>query len=66
MWIETELRAVESTMGRPLVFALNGERVELAEVDPRTTLLQYIRSQPSLQGTKFACGEGSIQREETI
>ncbi|CAM6091193.1 unnamed protein product [Calypogeia fissa] len=45
-------------MGRPLVFALNGERVALTEVDPRTTVLQYIRSQPNLQGTKFACGEG--------
>jgi xanthine dehydrogenase iron-sulfur cluster and FAD-binding subunit A len=47
-------------MGRPLVFALNGERVELEAVDPRTTLLSYIRSQPGLTGTKQGCGEGNI------
>lgn len=43
---------------RPLVFALNGERVELASVDPSTTLLSYIRTESRFKGTKRGCGEG--------
>ena len=44
---------------RPLVFALNGSRVELAEVDPSLTLLTYIRTRTGLRGTKRGCGEGN-------
>ncbi|XP_024376895.1 probable aldehyde oxidase 3 [Physcomitrium patens] len=43
---------------RPLVFALNGQRVELSSVDPATTLLSYIRSETPFKGTKRGCGEG--------
>lgn len=42
---------------RPLVFALNGERVELHNVDPATTLLSYIRSETRFKGPKRGCGE---------
>lgn len=43
-----------------LVFYLNGSRISLpgSSLDPDTTLLQFIRSQPGLQGTKLGCGEG--------
>ncbi|KAG0608809.1 hypothetical protein M758_8G134400 [Ceratodon purpureus] len=43
---------------RPLVFALNGERVELRDVDPATTVLHYIRSATRFKGPKRSCGEG--------
>lgn len=46
-------------MGRPLVFALNGERVEVAQPDPAMTLLSYIRTCTPLRGTKLGCGEGA-------
>lgn len=45
---------------RPLVFALNGERVELRNVDPATTLLHYIRSETRFKGPKRSCGEGIV------
>lgn len=45
---------------RPLVLALNGARVELAEVDPSLTLLTYLRTQTALRGTKRGCGEGNL------
>lgn len=45
---------------RPLVFALNGQRVELSSVDPATTLLSYIRTETRFKGPKRGCGEGSI------
>lgn len=43
---------------RPLVFALNGARVELPEVDPSITLLTYLRTKTTFRGTKRGCGEG--------
>ncbi|KAG0560330.1 hypothetical protein KC19_10G172500 [Ceratodon purpureus] len=43
---------------RPLVFSLNGQRVELSSVDPSTTLLSYIRSETRFRGPKRGCGEG--------
>jgi abscisic-aldehyde oxidase len=45
---------------RPLVFALNGQRVELSSVDPATTLLSYIRSETRFKGPKRGCGEGKF------
>ncbi|KAG0601087.1 hypothetical protein M758_11G083000 [Ceratodon purpureus] len=42
-----------------LVFALNGERVEVPNVDPATTLLSYIRSETRFKGPKRSCGEGT-------
>nr|XP_029117923.1 LOW QUALITY PROTEIN: indole-3-acetaldehyde oxidase-like [Elaeis guineensis] len=43
---------------RSLVFAVNGERFELSRVDPNTTLLEFLRTQTRLKGTKLGCGEG--------
>lgn len=42
----------------PLVFALNGTRIELANIDPAMTLLTYLRTQTTFRGTKCGCGEG--------
>jgi len=43
-----------------IVFALNGETVSLPleQVDPLTTLVEYLRSQTPFQGTKVGCLEG--------
>ncbi|KAJ0616360.1 putative aldehyde oxidase [Helianthus annuus] len=41
-----------------LVFAVNGERFELSEVDPSTTLLQFLRSHTRFKSVKLGCGEG--------
>uniref|UniRef100_A0A0D9WXP8 FAD-binding PCMH-type domain-containing protein n=1 Tax=Leersia perrieri TaxID=77586 RepID=A0A0D9WXP8_9ORYZ len=43
-----------------VVFALNGERYEVAagEVDPSTTLLEFIRTRTPFKGPKLGCGEG--------
>jgi len=42
----------------PLVFFVNGKRVEDAKVDPEETLLYYLRNTLKLCGTKLGCGEG--------
>eukprot|EP00897_Mesotaenium_endlicherianum_P007758 jgi/Mesen1/700/ME000109S_10923 len=49
---------VKREKGRPLVFAINSQRHELAEVDPAMTLVEYIRTKTPYTGTKLACGEG--------
>ncbi|XP_017607354.1 abscisic-aldehyde oxidase-like isoform X1 [Gossypium arboreum] len=41
-----------------LVFAVNGELFELSELDPSTTLLEFLRSQTSFKSVKLGCGEG--------
>ncbi|KAE8449862.1 hypothetical protein EG329_007339 [Mollisiaceae sp. DMI_Dod_QoI] len=41
-----------------LDFYLNGTRIELREPNPQWTLLDFIRSQHGLKGTKLGCGEG--------
>src|SRR4051812_1995564 len=42
-----------------LVFFVNGRRVVLRDVDPRTLLLDYLRSEEvGLTGTKKVCGQG--------
>lgn len=43
-----------------LVFYINGTRVVLDgnTVDPRATLLDFLRAQPGLTGTKNGCSEG--------
>jgi hypothetical protein len=47
-----------------VVFALNGRRYEVAggEVDPSTTLLEFIRTGTPFTGTKLGCGEGTYLR----
>jgi len=41
-----------------LNFYLNGTKIALESVDPEVTLLDFIRSQRKLKGTKLGCGEG--------
>ncbi|XP_031475190.1 indole-3-acetaldehyde oxidase-like isoform X1 [Nymphaea colorata] len=50
--------AVGTGSKQRLVFALNGERVELSGVDPSTTLLEFLRLQTPYKGAKLGCGEG--------
>ncbi|CAL1534993.1 unnamed protein product [Lymnaea stagnalis] len=42
----------------PLIFYVNGLRVEDKEPDPEMTLLTYIRTKLHLTGSKLGCGEG--------
>jgi hypothetical protein len=42
-----------------LVFYVNGKKVVLYDVNPRTTLNEYLRSAYGLQGTKRSCEEVS-------
>ncbi|CUJ84038.1 Carbon monoxide dehydrogenase small chain [Ruegeria denitrificans] len=41
-----------------ITFLLNGETVELADVDPTATLLDWLREDQGLTGTKEGCNEG--------
>lgn len=45
----------------PLLFAVNGERVQLEKVDPSTTLNEYLRLHSKYKGTKLSCGEGMLR-----
>ncbi|KAJ0714441.1 putative aldehyde oxidase [Helianthus annuus] len=49
---------IQLTSTQSLVFAVNGERVELTSVDPSTTLLQFLRSHTRFKSVKLGCGEG--------
>lgn len=44
-----------------VVFAVNGERVELrdGDVDPGATLLEFLRTRTRFTGPKLGCGEGT-------
>jgi xanthine dehydrogenase small subunit len=41
-----------------ITFLLNGERVSLTEISPTATLLDWLREERGLTGTKEACREG--------
>ncbi|KAG0542539.1 hypothetical protein BDA96_02G112900 [Sorghum bicolor] len=41
-----------------VVLALNGQRYEVAGVDPSTRLLEFIRTRTPFKGPKLGCGEG--------
>ncbi|KAL3518745.1 hypothetical protein ACH5RR_021334 [Cinchona calisaya] len=41
-----------------LVFAVNGEKFEVATIDPSTTLLEFLRSHTRFKSVKLGCGEG--------
>jgi xanthine dehydrogenase small subunit len=45
-------------MGQPIRFILNGETVEISDLPPTTTLLNWLRYQRCLTGTKEGCAEG--------
>ncbi|XVE59723.1 hypothetical protein DITRI_Ditri05aG0069300 [Diplodiscus trichospermus] len=53
----TQITKTQQT-DQSLVFAVNGESFELFEVDPSTTLLEFLRSQTSFKSVKLGCGEG--------
>ncbi|KPV77058.1 uncharacterized protein RHOBADRAFT_34531 [Rhodotorula graminis WP1] len=52
--------AFDSVATSQLTFWLNGTKVVLdaSQIDPDTTLLAFLRSQPGLTGTKQGCNEG--------
>ncbi|KAL7113652.1 hypothetical protein ACP275_04G073300 [Erythranthe tilingii] len=41
-----------------LIFTVNGERFEVPEVDPSTTLLEFLRTNTPFKSAKLGCGEG--------
>lgn len=47
-----------SSASQTLSFYLNGTPIHLTNPHPRWTLLDFIRSQDGLKGTKLGCGEG--------
>lgn len=52
--------AFDAVASSTLTFWLNGTKVQLdgSQIDPDTTLLAFLRSQPGLTGTKQGCNEG--------
>ncbi|KAH8732672.1 Molybdopterin-binding domain of aldehyde dehydrogenase-domain-containing protein [Phaeosphaeriaceae sp. PMI808] len=50
---------IKSTYTSPdITCYINGKKVIIANPNPHWTLLDYIRAQPNLKGTKLGCGEG--------
>jgi xanthine dehydrogenase small subunit len=45
-------------MGKTIRFILNGETVEVSDLPPNTTLLNWLRYRRQLTGTKEGCAEG--------
>ena len=45
-------------MSNTIRFILNGEAVEISDLPPSTTLLNWLRYQRHLTGTKEGCAEG--------
>ncbi|WJX64391.1 aryl-alcohol oxidase 3 [Trifolium repens] len=41
-----------------LIFAINGDKFELSNIDPSTTLLEFLRTQTRFKSVKLGCGEG--------
>lgn len=50
---------IESTYTSPDIKCyINGNKTVISNPNPHWTLLDYIRAQPNLKGTKLGCGEG--------
>ncbi|KAF3001822.1 hypothetical protein E8E13_003469 [Curvularia kusanoi] len=50
---------IRSTYNSPNITCyINGRRTTITNPNPHWTLLDYIRAQPNLKGTKLGCGEG--------
>ncbi|KAL6703054.1 hypothetical protein ACN47E_010261 [Coniothyrium glycines] len=50
---------IESTYTSPdITCYINGKKTIIGNPNPHWTLLDYIRAQPNLKGTKLGCGEG--------
>ncbi|TAG82620.1 MAG: xanthine dehydrogenase small subunit [Betaproteobacteria bacterium] len=45
-------------MRHSIEFLLNGERIAVDDLDPHTTVLQFLRERRGLTGTKEGCAEG--------
>ncbi|XP_020525175.1 indole-3-acetaldehyde oxidase isoform X2 [Amborella trichopoda] len=45
-------------MKQRLVFAVNGEKKEVFNIHPSTTLLEFLRTETPYKGAKLGCGEG--------
>ncbi|ERN02782.1 hypothetical protein AMTR_s00086p00081850 [Amborella trichopoda] len=40
-----------------MVFGVNGEKIELSNINPATNLLEFLRSPTPYKGAKLGCGE---------
>jgi abscisic-aldehyde oxidase len=60
--------ASSSLLVERLVLALNGRRYEVAaaELEPSTTLLEFIRTRTPFRGPKLGCGEGAPPSSQTL
>lgn len=47
-----------SQWGNDLTLFVNGKRFVISNPDPRTTLLNFLRTELNYKGTKLGCGEG--------
>ncbi|KAI9082214.1 hypothetical protein K1719_035637 [Acacia pycnantha] len=52
------MAAINGATPPNLVFAVNGVRFELSELDPSTTLLDFLRTHTRFKSVKLGCGEG--------
>ncbi|GFP97194.1 indole-3-acetaldehyde oxidase [Phtheirospermum japonicum] len=55
---ENNYSTLKSSASDKLVFEVNGEAFEVPEVDPSTTLLEFLRSKTRFKSPKLGCGEG--------
>ncbi|KAL3620262.1 aryl-alcohol oxidase 3 [Castilleja foliolosa] len=55
---EKNCSAPKSSANDKLTFDVNGEAFEVAELDPSTTLLEFLRSKTRFKSPKLGCGEG--------
>lgn len=63
---ETQLKTspmeAEVSVTNTLIFYVNGKKQVVYDMDPRTTLNDYLRSSFGLTGTKKMCGEVNIKQ----